>query len=155
VTWSQRVLDGLGRDPDAPAIISVSGGVAETWTRSDLFDISFGAIELLDSLDVARGEYVPTLMTTRPTSVAMLLAGALSGRPLAPLGPRMTERELLACLERLDGGLLLAEPEWAEKATRLAAMTGLRVAVGDRLTPRGRQHDQPVDPDGVAFMMHT
>ena len=88
--------------------------------------------------DVPEGEYVPALLTTRPTSVAMLLGGALSRRPLAPLGPRMTERELLACIERLDGGLLLAEPEFAEKAAQLAAQTGRRVAILDRLTPRMR-----------------
>ena len=153
--WSARVLDGLRRDPDAPAIISVVGGAVETWTRSDLLQMAMGAMEFLDVHDVPEREYVPALLTTRPTSVAMLLGGALSHRPLAPLGPRMTERELLACLDRLDGGLLIAEPEWADKAAQLGSQTGRQVAILDRLTPRSGDHDSRPDPDGVAFMMHT
>ena len=155
MTWSARVLDGLRRDPDAPAIISVAGNAVEEWTRSDLLHMAMGAKDLLDAHDVAQDEYVPALMTTRPTSVAMLLGGALSRRPLAPLGPKMTERELLACIERLDGGLLLAEPEWADKAAGLAARTGRRVAIVDRLEPVAGHHDSIPDPHGVAFMMHT
>jgi acyl-CoA synthetase (AMP-forming)/AMP-acid ligase II len=155
VTWSARVLDGLCRDPDAPAIISVAGGAVETWTRSDLLHMAMGAVDLLDAHDVPQDECVPALLTTRPTAVAMLIGGALSRRPLAPLGPRMTDRELLMCIERLDGGLLLAEPEWADKAVRLAAQTRRRVAIVDRLKPRTGQHDSRADPNGVAFMMHT
>ena len=118
--------------------------------------MAVGATDYLDDHDVAEGEYVPALLTTRPTSVAMLLGGALSRRPLAPLGPKMTERELLACIERLDGGLLLAEPEWADKAARLAARTGRRVAIVDRLTPRHRSTRRFLPrPHDVAFMMHT
>jgi acyl-CoA synthetase (AMP-forming)/AMP-acid ligase II len=153
--WSQRVLDSLRRDSQAPAIISVNTGHVETWARSDLLQMVSTAMEFLDSRGVAAGEYVPTLLTTRPASVAMLLAGAFSGRPLAPLGPRMTDRELLACLERLDGGVLLAEPDWAEKAARLATATDRRVAILDAMTPGRAHRDLRVDPDGVAFMMHT
>lgn len=54
---------------------------------------------------------MPSLLTARPASVAMLLAGALSGRPLAPLGPGMIVDELLTCIVRLDGGRLVGEPD--------------------------------------------
>ena len=155
MTWSARVLAGLRRDPDVPAIISVAGDVIETWTRSDLLHMAMGAADLLDAHDVQHGEYVPALLTTRPTSVAMLVGGTLSQRPLAPLGPRMTERELLACIERLDGRLLLAEPLWADKAARLAAKTGRHVAIIDELTARAGQPDSQPDPHDIAFMMHT
>src|SRR5947208_8125154 len=109
----------------------------------------------LDAHGVPPGEYAPALLTTRPASVAMLLAGALSGRPLAPLGPRMTEPELLACIERLDGGLLLTEPEWADKAHAVAAATGRRVAIVDELTPRGGLKTLDRRADDIVFMMHT
>jgi acyl-CoA synthetase (AMP-forming)/AMP-acid ligase II len=155
MTWSARVLHGLQRDPDAAAIISVVDGDVETWTCSDMLEMASGATAFLDAHDVAQGEYVPALLTTRPTSVAMLLGGALSRRPLAPLGPRMTERELLACLDRLDGGLLLAEPDWAEKAASLATRTGRRLALLDDLVPGRGQHDLRANPADVAFMMHT
>jgi acyl-CoA synthetase (AMP-forming)/AMP-acid ligase II len=149
------VLAKLHRDPQAAAIISVIDGDTETWTCSDLLRMTSGATAFLDENGAAEGEYVPALLTTRPISVAMLMAGAFSGRPLAPLGPRMTERELLSCLDRLDGDLLLAEPDWADKAAQLAARTGRRVAVLDGLAPRERQLDVRTDPDDVVFMMHT
>lgn len=154
-TWSERVLDGLLGDPHAPAILSVAGDKAETWTNANLLDAATAAIQFLDAHGVLAGEYVPALLTTRPASVAMMLAGAMSHRPLAPLGPRMTESELLACIERLDGGLLLAEPDWAEKADALASATGRRIAVVERLTAHGDLPELHRRPDDIAFLMHT
>lgn len=90
------MLEALLRDPDAPAIVSSSD--RRTWTAATLLGMAAGAIDLLDAHGATPGQYVPALLTTRPVSVAMLLAGAWSQRPLAPLGPRMTERELLGCL---------------------------------------------------------
>lgn len=154
-TWSERVLDGLLRHPDAPAIISVANSQSTTWTNAQLLDMVGGAIEFFDQQRVAPGEQLPALLTTRPASAAMLIAGACSHRPLAPLGPRMTERELLACVERLNGDLLLTEPEWAEKAKAVAAATGRRVAIIDELTlRRGASHLRRELQD-VAFLMHT
>jgi acyl-CoA synthetase (AMP-forming)/AMP-acid ligase II len=151
-TWSQRVLEALLRDPQAPAIISSPDGC--TWTAATLLAMAAGANDLLDAHQAAPGQYVPALLSTRPASVAMLLAGAWSRRPLAPLGPRMTERELLSCLERLDRGLLLTEPQWADKAAALAAETGRRVAVLENLAP-GAGPPGLRGQAGVAFMMHT
>jgi len=149
------VLNALLGDPAAPAILSVTAGAAETWTNSDLLEAAAAASHFLDAQDVPPGEYVPTLLTTRPASVAMLLAGAISHRPLAPLGPRMTDPELVACIERLDGGLLLTEPEWADKAHVVAAATGRRVAIVEALTPRGGLETLDRRPDDITFMMHT
>jgi acyl-CoA synthetase (AMP-forming)/AMP-acid ligase II len=154
-TWSERVLDGLLREPHAPAAVSVDSDKTATWTNADLLAMATAGIQLLDGHGVRAGEYIPALLTTRPASVAMLLAGALSHRPLAPLGPRMTEPELLACIERLDGGLLLAEPDSAEKAHLLATATGRRVAIVGGLASRGRRPNLDRRPDDVAFMMHT
>ncbi|BBZ14888.1 hypothetical protein BST20_07590 [Mycobacterium branderi] len=146
------MLETLLRDPQAPAIISSPDRC--TWTAATLLGMAAGAIELLDAHGAAPGQYVPALLSTRPASVAMLLAGAWSRRPLAPLGPHMTERELLGCLESLDGGLLVAEPEWADKAGHLAAKTGRRVAILDQLAPGADPCSLRGEP-AVAFMMHT
>jgi acyl-CoA synthetase (AMP-forming)/AMP-acid ligase II len=154
-TWSERVLHRLLGDPDAPAIIATTADAVQTWTNAELLGMATTAMRVLDEFGVPAGEYLPALLTTRPTSVAMLLAGALSHRPLAPLGPRMTETELKACIERIDGRLVLTEPEWAEKADALAAATGRRAAVVDTLVPVSGTPTLDSSPDDVAFMMHT
>jgi acyl-CoA synthetase (AMP-forming)/AMP-acid ligase II len=149
------VLDSLLSDPDAPAILATGPDAAEPSTNADLLGMVSAAIHLLDAHDVPVGESVPALLTTRPNSVALLLAGALSHRPLAPLGPRMTEAELAACIGRLDGRLVLAEPEWADKAHAVAATTGRRVAIVDGLTSIADVPGFDGTPDDVAFLMHT
>lgn len=154
-TWSGRVVDGLLRDPESPAIISLATDNAATWTNAELLGKVAAAKQLVDAHGVPKCECVPALLTTQPASVAVLLAGALSHRPLVPLGPRMTESELSACIERLDGGLLLTEAAWAEKAHALSVATGRQVVVVEDLERGG---DLPVldrRPDDVAIMMHT
>lgn len=153
--WSARVFDALRRDPNEAAIVSVVGDGFQTTTRIQLLSMISECAELLDRFDVVTGQCVPALLTTKPWSIAMLLAGAFSQRPLAPLGPKMTDHELLGCLTRLDGGLVVAEPEFAEKAHRLAEATGRRVAViEDRPSP-APPWDAPPASDGVAYIMHT
>lgn len=149
------MLAGLVRDPDAPAIISVASDNTTAWTNADLLQAATAAMHFLDAHDAAPGECVPALLTTRPESVALLIAGALSHRPLAPLGPRLTEPELLASLERLKANLLLTEGAWAEKAHSLAAVTRRRIAVVEGLLPRDGLPDFNRRPDDIAFMMHT
>jgi acyl-CoA synthetase (AMP-forming)/AMP-acid ligase II len=154
-TWTQRVLAHLQLDVDAPALFSVTSDGMESWTRAELASMTAGANDILDSSGVATGELVPALLSNRPMSVAVLLAGALSRRPLAPLAPRLTRRELLACVERLPGGVLLTEPEWLDMATDLAAATGKRVVVlAEPVHGSGALHAR-ADPDGIAFVMHT
>ncbi|MBY8862942.1 fatty acid--CoA ligase family protein [Nocardia sp. CA2R105] len=156
-TWSQRVLTGLAAATDELAIISVTPDGVQSWTNQDLLERSSGARKFLDAHGAARERYVPALVTTRPASVALLLAGAVSNRPIAPLGPKLTDRELLDCLRRLDGNILLAEPEWADKAARLAAETGRHLAIIEEFAP-----GEPLDPASantaaadIAFMLHT
>jgi acyl-CoA synthetase (AMP-forming)/AMP-acid ligase II len=149
------VLDGFLGDPDAPAIVSTTADGVETWTNTELVRMATAAMRDLDTCGVPAGECLPALLTTRPNSVAMLLAGAWSHRPLAPLGPRMTEAELKTCIERLDGRLILTEPEWADKAQALATATGRRVAVVDNLVPDTGLSKVSRTSDDVAFMMHT
>lgn len=153
--WSRRVFDGLREDPEAPAILSVSEDGMHECTRAELSAMATDASALLDEYEVPPGEAVPALLTTRPASVGMLLGAAFSDRPLAPLGPKMTERELSACLGQMRGRLMVTEAGFADMASRLADATGRRVAViGDSPPTGGPWRKQPSDW-GAAFLMHT
>ncbi|GAC1395499.1 MAG: fatty acid--CoA ligase family protein [Mycobacterium sp.] len=154
-TWTQRVVEHLGQDVDAPAIISVMPDRVESWTRSEFAAMTCGAIELLDASGVGDGEFVPALLSTRPMSVALLLAGALTNRPLVPLAPRLTRRELFACVEHVNGDVLLTEPDYLDMATDLAAATGKRVhVVAEPAFATGALRARS-DPNAVALVMHT
>lgn len=127
----------------------------ETATRSDLYRMIAGALELLDAWGASAGQPVPALLSSRSMSVAMLVAGTLSGRPLAPLAPRLTRRELLACLDKLSAGVLVTEPEWSELAAELAEETGLRLCVVPESASGSTVLTPHNDPHDVAFIMHT
>jgi acyl-CoA synthetase (AMP-forming)/AMP-acid ligase II len=154
-TWTQRVVAHLLANPDSPALFSVTSDGVDSWTRGELTSMTSGATDILDGHGVAEGDLVPALLSNRPMSVAMLLAGALSNRPLAPLAPRLTRRELLACVERIPGGILVTEPEWLDMATDLADATGKRVCVVAEPAFGSAPLTARSDPDGVAFVMHT
>jgi len=153
--WSQRVFDGLRGRPEAPAIIALTDAGLVEWSGAELLDEVAGASELLDHYQAPPGQAVPALFTTRPTSVAFLLAGAFTNRPLAPLGPKMTERELLSCLERMAGTLLLAEAEFAELAMAVGVKTGRVVVIVHGCGGSEAAALLRPQADGTAFMLHT
>ena len=154
-TWTQRVLDHLSRDTDAPAVISVTPDRVETWSRADLTAMTAGVAEVLDAGAAAEGEMVPGLLSSRPLSVAALLAGALTNRPLAPLAPRLTKRELLECIAVVPGRILLTEPDWQHTALELAAATGKQVVVLDQPVFGDTPLQANTDSDAVALVLHT
>lgn len=154
-TWSQRALAGLATLADTPAAISVNAGSVESWTGDEMLRMTGGALDRLDALGVESGHAVPVLFASRPSSVAMLLAGAVSGRPLAPLAPRTTLRELRAVIDKLAGTTLLTDPEWTGLARQLADSTGRRVEVIEAPVLSDRTVTAGGDPDGIAFVMHT
>lgn len=154
-TWTQRVLGHLEREPETIALVEATPDGARTWTRARFRSMVAGSVDLLRAEAALPGEPVPALLTTRPASVAMLVAGAVAERPLAPLAPRMTEPELLACLTRLPGDVLLAEPAYADLARRLAPEVRKRVVLVED-EPCGTGALEPgSDPDRVALAMHT
>jgi len=154
-TWTQRVLRHLDTDPDQPALVEATADGPVAWSRAQLRRLIAGALDLFDEVAVPTGAAVPALLTTRPASVAALVAGALSDRPLAPLAPRMTRPELLTCLAELPGDVLLAEPSSTELGHDVAAATGKRVVlVGDDLAG-DRPLEPGTDPDRPALVMHT
>ncbi|MGV0793190.1 class I adenylate-forming enzyme family protein [Mycolicibacterium sp. XJ1819] len=154
-TWSQRVLGQLRHDTHLPAVVSVTPEGTQEYSRSEFSAMTAGACAFLDDGGVAEGEQVVGLLSTRPWSIAMLLACALTNRPLAPLGHRLTRRELLACIENIAGNVILTEPEWLDMASDLAAATGRRVLVVSEPVLVDRALPEARDPDAIALVMHT
>lgn len=154
-TWTQQVVHHLGRPADEPALLEATPAGVTTWTRGELRVMVGGVVDLLDEHRVPDGEAVPALLSNRPGSVAALVAGAISNRPLAPFAPRMTETELLLVLGRMPGEVLLVEDDSAELGERLGALLGKR-AVRVEPSRTGSGHLRGLDdPERVAFVMHT
>jgi acyl-CoA synthetase (AMP-forming)/AMP-acid ligase II len=154
-TWSRRVLASLAALSDTPAVISADAGSVESWSGEEFLRMIGGALDVLDALGVEAGHVVPALFASQPAAIAMMLAGAVSDRPLAPLAPRSTQRELLAVVNNLSGDTLLTDPQWANMAHHLADSTGRRVQVIEGPSFSDRQVIPNDDPDGIAVIMHT
>ena len=83
-----------------------------------------------------------------------MLAGAVVRRPIAPLGPRLTVRELSGCLERLAGPCLLTQPAFADIAAAVAPELGREVLVLGELPRRADPLPVP-GPAETAVVLHT
>ncbi len=100
------------------------------------------------------GKVVPALVQSSGNALALLLAGAASSRPLAPLGPKLTPRELVDCVERLDPAVLLTDPRFERLANEVATEVGCSVAVVDDM-PTSTLPLPAADPGDIALVLHT
>jgi acyl-CoA synthetase (AMP-forming)/AMP-acid ligase II len=153
--WTQQVVHHLERPSHEVALLETSATGATTWSRGDLRAMVSGVADLLDEHDVPDGATVPALLSNRPASVAALVAGAITNRPLAPFAPRMTEAELLQVLQQIPGDIVLVEDQSAHLGEVLGTQLGKRaVLVDDACTGSGdlRAYN---DPERTAFVMHT
>ncbi|MEU4248832.1 fatty acid--CoA ligase family protein [Amycolatopsis sp. NPDC026612] len=137
-----RVLVVPGDDPGAG------------WTGAELTRRIGGAAALLDRAGCPPGTVVPALMTTRPEAMAVVVAGAVTRRPVAPLSPRLTVAELADCAGALDSPVILCEPG------SIALGRALAGACGRQLVPVGDLAPAPPPPlsaaaDATAFVLHT
>jgi acyl-CoA synthetase (AMP-forming)/AMP-acid ligase II len=164
--WSAGVVEAY-RDSGRPAVIH--GGQAVT--GRGLIAAASAAAGWLESLRLPPGTPVPALVTTNADTLALLLAGAAAGHPIAPLGPRLTASELSGAVRGLGGEILLHEPAFAGLAAELQQVTGVRpvqvtrLPEGDaaaRLDARGPDAGRldadwlaAPEPDSVAVYLHT
>jgi acyl-CoA synthetase (AMP-forming)/AMP-acid ligase II len=149
--WSAGVAAAY-RGSDRPAVISAGAMV----TGSGLLAAAAGAARWFESFGLPAGRPLPALVTTSADTLAMLLAGAATGHPLAPLGPRLTAAELTGAVSGLGGQVLLHEPAFAGLAAELAQVTGVRPIAVTGL-PEAKDIDRLAapDPDEVAVYLHT
>lgn len=127
--WSSGVVAAY-RDSARPAVVD-AGRAA---TGAELLAAAVTAAGWLDSLGLPDRAPLPALVTTNADTLALLLAGAATGHPLAPLGPRLTAAELggaVRGLVDLGSRVLLHEPAFAG----LAAELGQAVAARPVLVP--------------------
>lgn len=148
-TWS--ALLAARRGTDAAAVITDEGA----WTGDDLLARGAAAADWLDRLEAPTGRPVAALVTTTAAALALTVGCVGSGRPLAPLGPRLTERELAACLEPLGATVLVAESAFADLGRALAADAAMRFDVIEPFPTSARTLDLAPQPEAVAAILHT
>src|SRR5207302_11234674 len=136
-------------DNPAPAVITAD----ETWSGEELLRRAAGAAVGLRAM-TAPGP-VPALVTSSAPAVAYLVGGAASGRPLAPLGPRLTASELAPCVERIDCQIILAERQFAGVAGEVASRTGRRLEWLDIPDASPDPLALSAEPASAAFLLHT
>jgi acyl-CoA synthetase (AMP-forming)/AMP-acid ligase II/acyl-coenzyme A thioesterase PaaI-like protein len=147
--WVSMV--GAAQATTAPAVVTV----AQQWSGEELLGHAAGAAEWLSGAGLPEGVPVPALLQASPEALALVLAGAAIRRPIAPLGPRLTVRELAGCLERLAAPCLVTQPGFADMAA--AAAPGREILVLGEL-PRRVLGSEPLpvpSPDDTAVVLHT
>jgi acyl-CoA synthetase (AMP-forming)/AMP-acid ligase II len=125
--WVSMV--GAAQSTTAPAVIAGD----QTWSGKELLAQAAGAARWLSAAGLPTGAPVPALLEASPEALALVLAGAATRRPIAPLGPRLTVDELAGCVERLAAPILVAQPAFADVAAAVAASLGLKVLTLDEL----------------------
>jgi acyl-CoA synthetase (AMP-forming)/AMP-acid ligase II len=149
-TWAR--MYARHAQTDQAAVVSAD----RSWTFRELTASAAAWAGWLDSLGLARPDPVPVLLGSSPVAYALLLAGALTGRPLAPLGDRLTVSELAACLAPLGAGALVVDPEHADLGLSVATRTGLPCHVLPAAEPAvSGTLDFSVPGAATALVLHT
>lgn len=148
MTWLQQMV-AVHANSDRSAVIDDSSVVS----GRELIRKAACASDFLTELAPATNCAVPALLTTNADALALLLGGAAVGKPLAPLGPRLTAGELTPAVHNTGSSILLTEPAFLATAHAVAEVTGVRVIAVSTLP----LSDTPLAsaPAGPAFYLHT
>jgi acyl-CoA synthetase (AMP-forming)/AMP-acid ligase II len=149
-TWNELVV-ARWAGSSAPAVVDDDA----TWSGEELLARAGGASSWLDGLGFAPGAPVPALVDESAAAIALTVGAALSGRPLAPLGTRLTATELAAALRGLGADAVIAEGPTAALAGDAAASVGIDVHVLAGVPPRGPLPSHAAAPDDLVAIVHT
>jgi acyl-CoA synthetase (AMP-forming)/AMP-acid ligase II len=128
-TWTDLFLaQWSGRE--RPAVVTAS----ETWTGPELVARARAIGDWFAEL-VPAEQAVPALVAGSPLGVALAAGGALSGRPLAPLGVRLAVPDLVAAVRGLGTPVLVADPDHEDLARQVADASGATVHVLEEVPP--------------------
>jgi acyl-CoA synthetase (AMP-forming)/AMP-acid ligase II len=147
--WMEWVsMVGTAQATAAPAVVTA----AQKWSGEELLGHAAGAARWLSGSGLPEGVPVPALLQASPEALALVLAGAAVRRPIAPLGPRLTVRELAGCIERLAAPCLVTQPDFADIAAAVAP--GREVLVLGELPCLAEPLPVP-SPEDTAVVLHT
>jgi len=149
-TWGDLFASGVAEGLPALALSDA------TLSAADLLGLATDAASWLDRIGTSPGIAVPALLSTTPEAVALAVAGALGDRPLAPLNPRLTVRELIACIEPLGAPIIIAEESSSKIAHEVAARIGCKVAIVPDLSVDSKGRLSLNRPEeSIALILHT
>jgi acyl-CoA synthetase (AMP-forming)/AMP-acid ligase II len=121
----------------------------------ELLGRTTSAVRWLEEIGADPGQPVAALVTTSPDVIALTLAAAAAGKPLAPLGPRLTERELVPCVQGICAKVLVAEPAYAGLGERVAAASGARLSVLPGFSVAAAIDLPEPGMEDIAVILHT
>src|ERR1700682_2356131 len=122
--WMQAVLSELDGLPTAVRTFT------EEWGGRELLARAGGAARVRPPSGA-----VPALVGSSAASIALTLGGALSGRPIAPLGTRLAVAELVPLIKAIAAPVLVADRPNAALAGEVAMASGAALAVFDEFAP--------------------
>jgi acyl-CoA synthetase (AMP-forming)/AMP-acid ligase II len=149
-TWNELVVTQWAGSTVA-AVVDDDGEVS----GAELLALAAGASRWFDELGFAAGEAVPALMDESRTSIAMLVGGALSRRPLAPLGTKLAVDDLVTSVRGLGARQLFVDPARIELGERVAAQAGVTLVPVDTPLAPAEPLDGACSGDDVALIVHT
>jgi acyl-CoA synthetase (AMP-forming)/AMP-acid ligase II len=149
-SWSDLVVEQwLGNA--APAIVDDDGELS----GDELMHLAAGASAWFDDLGYVAGDAIPALMDEARTSIAMVVGGGLSRRPVAPLGTKLSVDDLAVALAGLGSRHLFVDPDRIELAEQVAARAGVEPIVVERPLPTAEPLDVANQPDDTVVIVHT
>jgi acyl-CoA synthetase (AMP-forming)/AMP-acid ligase II len=135
----------------APAIVDDDG----VMSGHELLQFAAGASAWFDELGFRVGDPIPALMDETRTAICMVVGGAMSRRPVAPLGTKLGAGDLAQVVRGLAAQVLLVSPDRCELGEQVAARAGARLVVVD-------QQIEPAEPlpghcssDDAVVIVHT
>jgi acyl-CoA synthetase (AMP-forming)/AMP-acid ligase II len=144
----QAVLASLDRTDTAVRTFTTE------WSGRELFARAGAAARLLASVG-APPRPSPALLGSTAEAIALTLGGALTNRPIAPLGVRLAVPELVPLVQRLDAPVLLADAPNALLAAAVGEAAGVEVVVVDDDLGQADLDPVPTTPESIVLALHT
>jgi acyl-CoA synthetase (AMP-forming)/AMP-acid ligase II len=135
---------------NATAIISTDA----SWSGRQLLGHAAAQAEWIAGLGLPDGAPLPALLDTSGEALALVIAGAATRHPLALLSPRMTVRELAACVKGLPSPLIAAQSDAAEIAQSVADDCGRSAVLLNGSQESAAGLPTPAAGD-MAMILHT